>query len=63
MRGRAEPVADDKQVVAAGLAVHLRKVPSDAKYYAVALDAQGNPNAEDIENAAQSVVMIRVALS
>lgn len=61
--GHAEPVADDKQAVAAGLAAHLRKVPSDAKYYSVALDAQGNPNAEHVETAAQSVVMIRVRLS
>jgi hypothetical protein len=63
VRGLAEPVADDKQAVAAGLAAHLRKVPSDAKYYAVAFDAQGNPNAEDVEKAAQTVVMVRVRLS
>lgn len=61
--GHAEPVADDKQAVAAGLMAHLRKVPSDAKYYAVVFDAQGNPNAEDVEKAAQSAVMIRVRLA
>lgn len=61
--GLAEPVADDKQAVAAGLTAHLHNVPSDAKYYDVALDAQGNPNAKEVKKAAQSVVMIRVLLS
>jgi deazaflavin-dependent oxidoreductase (nitroreductase family) len=63
VHGMAEPVADDKQAVAAGLTAHLRKVPSDAKYYAVALDERGNPSAEDIELAVQKVVMIRVRLA
>jgi deazaflavin-dependent oxidoreductase (nitroreductase family) len=62
LQGVAEPVAEDKAAVAAGLSAHLRKVPSDAKYYGVTLDAQGNPNAEEVEKAAQTAVMIRVIL-
>ncbi len=38
IRGIAEPVAEDKKTVASGLAAHLRKVPSDARYYSVTFD-------------------------
>jgi deazaflavin-dependent oxidoreductase (nitroreductase family) len=60
--GLAEPVAEDKGVVAAGLAAHLRKVKSDAKYYGVTFDDQGNPRAEEVEKAAQTAVMVRIQL-
>ncbi len=60
--GLPEPIAKDKQAVAAGLAEHLRKVPSDARYYGVTFDSQGNPRAEEVEKAAQTAVMIRVRL-
>ncbi len=62
VRGLAEPVAEDKHAVAIGLVEHLRKVPSDARYYGVTYDEHGNPRAEEAEKAAQSVVMIRVQL-
>jgi len=62
LQGLAEPVAEDKQAVAAGMMAHLRKVPSDAKYYGVTFDEQGNPRAEEVEKAVQSVVMIRIQL-
>jgi deazaflavin-dependent oxidoreductase (nitroreductase family) len=62
LQGLAEPIAEDKQAVAAGLAEHLRKVRSDAKYYAVTFDEQGNPGSEAVERAAQSAVMIRIQL-
>jgi deazaflavin-dependent oxidoreductase (nitroreductase family) len=61
-QGLAEPVAEDKQAVAAGLTTHLRKVPSDAGFYGVTFDEQGNPRAEEVEKAVQTVVMIRVRL-
>jgi deazaflavin-dependent oxidoreductase (nitroreductase family) len=61
-QGLAEPVAEDKQAVAAGLIEHLRKVPSDAKYYYVTFDEHKNPRADEAEKAAQSVVMIRIRL-
>jgi deazaflavin-dependent oxidoreductase (nitroreductase family) len=62
LEGLAEPVAEDKQVVAAALAAHLRKVPSDAKFYGVTFDDRGNPRAEEVEQAARKLVMIRIQL-
>ena len=62
LQGLAEPVAEDKRAVAAGLTEHLRKVSSDARYYGVTFDDHGNPRAEEVEKAVQTVVMIRVRL-
>jgi deazaflavin-dependent oxidoreductase (nitroreductase family) len=62
LQGLPEPVAEDKEAVAAGLAAHLRKVPSDARYYGVTFDDHKNPRAEEVEKAVQTVVMIRVRL-
>ena len=62
LQGLAQPVAEDKQAIAAGLAAHLRKVPGDARYYGVTFDDHGNPNAEEVEQAAQTVVMIPIRL-
>lgn len=62
LQGLAEPVAADKRAVAVGLTEHLRKVPSDAKYYGVTFDQHKNPRAQEVEKAAQSTVMIRVQL-
>ncbi len=62
VQGTADAIAEDKRVVAAGLAAHLQKVPSDCRYYGVTLDGQGKPNQQEVEKAVQSVVMIRVRL-
>ncbi len=62
VQGMPETIAEDKQTVAAGLTAHLRKVPNDAGYYHVTYDDQKNPNPHEIEQAAQTVVMIRVQL-
>ncbi len=62
LQGLPEPVAEDKQAIAAGLAAHLRKVPSDARYYGVTFDDAGNPRAEEVEKAVQTVVMLRFRL-
>jgi deazaflavin-dependent oxidoreductase (nitroreductase family) len=62
LQGLAEPVAENKDAVAAGLTEHLRKVPSDARYYGVTFDEHKNPRAKEVEKAAQSVVMICVRL-
>lgn len=62
LQGRAEPVVEDKQAVAAGLIAHLRKVPSDARYYSVTFDDHKNPRVEEAEAAAKSVVMVRIRL-
>jgi deazaflavin-dependent oxidoreductase (nitroreductase family) len=60
--GLAELVAEDKQAIAAELAAHLQMVPSDARYYGVTFDEHGNPRAEEVQKAVQSVVMVRVQL-
>ena len=62
LQGLAEPVAADKQTVAAGLMEHLRKVPSDAGFYGVTFDDHKNPRPEEVAKAAQTVVMIRIRL-
>jgi len=62
LKGMAEPVAEDKETIATWLAAHLRNVPSDAKYYSVTFDEHGNPYAEEVEKAVQTVVMICVEL-
>lgn len=62
LQGLPEVVADDKQAVAAGLAEHLRQVRSDARFYAVTYDDQGNPRTAEVAQAAQTVVMIRIRL-
>lgn len=61
-QGLPEPVAEDKQAVAAGLMAHLRKVPSDARYYGVTFDDHRNPKADEVEKAVQTVVMVRIRL-
>jgi deazaflavin-dependent oxidoreductase (nitroreductase family) len=62
LKGFAEPVAEDKQAIAAGLAAHLRQVPTDARYYGVTFDDHGNPRTEEVEQAVQTVVMLRIHL-
>ena len=61
-KGWAEPVAEDKDAIATWLSTHLREVPSDAKYYSVTLDKQGNPKADEVKQAVHTVTMIRVRL-
>ncbi len=62
VQGLAEPVAEDKQAIAARLMEHLRKVPNDAGYYGVTFDGHRNPRAEEVAKAVQTVVMISVQL-
>ena len=62
VQGVPEPVVEDKVAIAARLTAHLRRVPSDARYYDVTFDEDGNPRAEEVEKAVQTVVMIRVRL-
>jgi hypothetical protein len=53
LQGLAEPVVEEKQAIAAGLTVHLRKAPGDARYY-------GGSRAEEVEKAKQTVVMVHL---
>ena len=57
-RAWAEPTAEDKTAVAAGLAAHLQQVRSDAAFYGVTFDERGLPRREAVERAATTVVMI-----
>ncbi len=61
--GVAEIVVDEKQAISTGLEAHLRKVPSDARYYDVTFDDRRNPLVHEVEKAVQTVVMICVRLS
>ncbi len=62
LQGTAKPVAEDKEAIAAGLAEHLKRVPSDARYYDVTYDERGIPNKDEVEKAVQTVVMIPIRL-
>ncbi len=62
LQGLPDLVTDDKQAITVGLTEHLRKVPSDARYYGVTFDEQGNPRTDEVEKAVQSVVMVCVRL-
>lgn len=55
-------MADDKEAVAEGLQTFLRRVRFDARFYQVNFDDDGAPNWDDIQRAAQRVVMLRVQL-
>jgi hypothetical protein len=61
--GQADVVADDKEVVAESLRTFLSKVRSDARFYQVNFDDDGEPNWEDVQRAAQDCVMLRVKLN
>lgn len=58
--GQAEVTENNKAVMAASLAEHLKMVRSDAQYYSVTFDEAGEPRREEIEKAVENVVMIRV---
>ena len=53
-------VLEDGEGVAANLMAYLKKVPHFAQYFDVALDADDQPNAEDVARAAETRVMIRI---
>ena len=63
-RGQAWKIAcevvEDDEGVAANLTTYLQKVPQYAEYFHVALDADGQLNAEDVAQAAQDRVMVRI---
>ena len=61
-QGIAEPIAEDKAAVSDGLLHHLEQAPGDAKFYGVSLDAARRPNPEQVAQAAQKLVMVRIHL-
>jgi hypothetical protein len=60
--GLAEPIVEDKGAIAAMLTAHLKQSAFDAKFYGVTYDEQGDPIQDEVEQAVQTVVMIRVQL-
>jgi hypothetical protein len=60
--GLAQVTMDDKKLIAACLGEHLRNVPTDASYYGVTFDKNGNPRPDELERGAQTVVMVNVHL-
>ena len=62
MKGRANPIAEDKAAVAAGLQKFLQTLPRDAKYYGVTLGTDGQPNADQVAQAAKDAIMINIQL-
>ena len=61
--GQADVVVEDKGVVAEALQNFLRTVRSDARFYQVNFDDDGDPNWDDVQRAAQSTIMIRIQLA
>lgn len=60
-KGIGEALTDDEEVIA-NLLAYLQQAPQLAKYFQVALDASGQPNAEDVARNAQDRVMVRIKL-
>lgn len=54
---------DETTAIAAGLLAFLRKHPTQARWYHVPLDADGQPNFEAVQQAAHFLVMVRIHLS
>ena len=61
--GKADVIINDKTLMAAELGEHLKVVRSDAPFYNTTFDESGNPNADELRKAVDSVVMIRVTLN
>jgi len=59
--GMAEAI-EDEQGVAEYLTAYLKKVGKQAKYFEVALDADGNPVAADVAEVAKVRVIIKISL-
>jgi hypothetical protein len=56
-------VIGDRDAVTEGLTHFLRQVRSDARYYGVGFDADGQPIREEVERGAQDHVMLRIQLN
>ena len=61
-QGFAEAISDDSEYKSEHLAKMLKAIPSDARYYGVNLDANGEPDIDEVNQAAVDVVMIRIRL-
>ena len=61
VEGRGQVIEEEK-AVAQNLFDYYRKVPQNAKYVQIGLDAAGLPISADCEHAAQKLVMVRIEL-
>jgi F420H(2)-dependent quinone reductase len=61
--GIAQAIFDDPAVIIQGLQKLLLAIPGDAKYHEVKLDFKGQPNVEDMAQAANSSILIRIQLT
>lgn len=61
--GMAQAIFDDPAVIMQGLQKLLQAIPSDAKYHEVKLDFKGQPNVEDMAQAANSSILIHIQLT
>ena len=60
--GRAEATRGEPKRIADALTAFLTRLPRDATYYDVGLDARRLPVAADVERAADDVVLVEIAL-
>ena len=60
--GRAEAITDDSERIEQALREFLHRLPRDAVYYDVRLDAEKRPIEADVRRALDLVVLIEVAL-
>ena len=60
VRGIPKPVTGENTPLQHQLTDFLKYFPSDAKYYAVKVDKQGQPNPDDVLKAAQNTIMLEI---
>ncbi len=62
LRGHAVAVAEDREAIAEGLRIWLRRFPSGARRLGVARDPDGRPDPQDLARAAEGIVIVRIDL-
>jgi len=62
VQGRAEAITGNPEMILPYLRTHLQQVTRDARFYAVKVDANGQPNEADLAKAAQSSVLLRITV-
>lgn len=62
-QGIATPVQDDKELIVREMYTFLQKNPGSAKYRSVRLNAQKQPEYDDVVRAALSYVLIQIQLT
>ena len=63
MVGTAEAIREEKAAIATSLLAFLRRHPALAQGYNIPLDADGQPDPDAVQQAAQFVVMVRIHLA